>query len=64
MESDDPESVESASEEKKSVCEIAVEDYVKYVMENKKKTNHAHLNRDTVSSVDMGATYRLGIEGT
>ena len=37
VESDDPESVESAWEEKKSVCEIAVEDYVNYVMENKKK---------------------------
>ena len=37
MESDDPESFKSVSEEKKSVCEIAVEDYVNYVMENKKK---------------------------
>ena len=40
MESDDVESVKSESsdiclsEEKKPVCEIAVEDYINYVMEN------------------------------
>ena len=41
MESDDAESVKSESsdiclsEEKKLVCEIAVEDYINYVMENR-----------------------------
>ena len=52
MESDDAESVKSESsyiylsEEKKPVCEVAVEDYINYVMENRSELINCFIKRE------------------